>query len=50
MNLKNINLNGNNIVAINLNKELFFLKIVKIEFQRKNHCFFPKLVMIVQKK
>jgi hypothetical protein len=41
MELKNINLNDNNVVSSNLiNTKFYFLKIVKIEFKNKHHVLF----------
>jgi hypothetical protein len=42
MELKNVNLNSNNVVASNENKvNIFFVLIVKIGFENKHHmlCF-----------
>jgi hypothetical protein len=48
MELKNVNPNGDNVVAYNLiNVYVFFWKIVKIELKNKHHVlFFLKNVMI----
>jgi hypothetical protein len=51
MELKNVNPNGGNVVASNLNNVnfLIFVKIVKIEFQNKHWMFFfLQDAMIVQ--
>jgi hypothetical protein len=49
--LKNVKSNGENVVSSNLIKVIFLcLKIVKIEFQNKDHMlFFLKDAMIAQK-
>jgi hypothetical protein len=40
MELKNVNPNGNNSIASNLNYINFFLKIAKIELKNKHHMLF----------
>jgi hypothetical protein len=51
MELKNINPNGDDVVASNLNNmEFFFWKIVKIELKNKHHMlFFLQDVVIARK-
>jgi hypothetical protein len=51
MELKNVNSNGDNVVASNLNNvNLFLWKIEKIDFKKEHHVFFfLQDVVIVEK-
>ena len=50
MELKNVNLDCNNVGASNLNNiNYVFLKVVKVEFKNEHMLFFLKNIMIVQK-